>query len=72
MFGKPSQVANVSTLLDAKKKSSFVILMWSNNRIQRSAVCKSHMLSQWLYRSKSTRPLMRSVGPLQVNGGTDE
>jgi len=38
MFGRPSQAANVLTLVEAKKKSSFVIWRWSNNRMQRSAV----------------------------------
>ena len=40
MLSKPSQTVDVSTLLDAKKTSSFVIWMWSNNRMQRSRASK--------------------------------
>ena len=36
MLSKRSQTANVSTLLEAKRRSSFVIWKWSNNRMQRS------------------------------------
>jgi len=49
MFVKPSQMANVSTLLDAKKMSSFVISRWSNNRMQRSAASKSHIVTSLLH-----------------------
>ena len=36
MLSKRSQTANVSTLPEAKRRSSFVIWKWSNNRMQRS------------------------------------
>jgi hypothetical protein len=37
MFVRPSQMANVSTLIDVKNRSSFVISTGSNNHMQRSA-----------------------------------
>ena len=37
MLSRPSQTADVSTLIEAKKRSSFIIWRWSNNRMQRSA-----------------------------------
>jgi hypothetical protein len=49
MFVKPSQMANILMLLDAKKKSSFVILMWSNNRMQRSAASQFHIITLLLH-----------------------
>ena len=36
MLSRPSQTANVSTLLEVKKRSSVVISTGSNNRMQRS------------------------------------
>ena len=48
MLGRPSQAANVSTLLDAKKPSKFVISMRSNNRMQWSAQSQSLMVDSLL------------------------
>ena len=43
MFVMPSQTADVSTLLEVKKRSSFVISKGSNIRINRSAVIMFQM-----------------------------
>jgi hypothetical protein len=43
MLSKPSQEANASTLIEAKKRSSFVISIGSNIGINRSAVITFHM-----------------------------
>jgi hypothetical protein len=43
-LGKPSQAANVLTLFERKGRSNFVISMWSNKALDRSAVCNFHMV----------------------------
>jgi hypothetical protein len=43
MSGKPSQRAKASTLIEAKSRSSVVILRGSNNALDRSAICTFHM-----------------------------
>ena len=49
MYGKPSQAANVSTLLEAKNRSSFVTSAGSNNRMQRSAASKFLIIASILH-----------------------
>jgi len=49
MLDRPNQAANALTLLDAKKKSSFVISRWSNNRMQRSAASILHIVTSLLH-----------------------
>ena len=44
MFDRPRQMANTSTLLEANKRSSFVISNGSNKALDRSAVCWLHMV----------------------------
>jgi len=49
MLGRPNQAARVSTLLDAKKRSSFVTWMWSNNHMQRSRASRFFIIISLLY-----------------------
>jgi hypothetical protein len=59
MLEMPSQMANISTLIEGKKKSSVVKSRWSNNRMQRSARSESLIVGRLI----AARPLIRSVRP---------
>ena len=49
MRSRPRQAAIVSSLFEAKKRSSFVISMWSNNRMQRSAASEFLIIASILH-----------------------
>ena len=49
MFDRRRQTANDSTLPDAKKRSSFVVSRWSNNRMQRSRAVEFLIVDSMLH-----------------------
>jgi hypothetical protein len=67
MSGKPSQRAKASTLIEAKKRSSFVIRRGSNNTLDRSAVSALHMSC-----SSLTRLQQRARSALALNAEAEE